>query len=381
MWARADRPSRMWVELERGRAGAGARRRAGRRPHGQGRAARPPARHDVPFRVVFEELRRPGAVSEPVAGACARRPADARGVSFLWSGDLAGQGWGINPDAGGIASSAHGRARRRTSSSISGDIVYADMPLAPSVALADGGRGRTSSRRRRRRSPRRSTSTAASYAYNLHGRGVPRVRGRACRRSTSGTTTRSRTAGTRRGLDDRGGSEQRVDVLAARAKQAFFDWVPTHPHGRRSGGRSTAGSPTARCSMSSSSTCGPSAIRTGRTGTPIRSAASSARRSAQWLERELAASTATWKVLANDLPLGLVIPDGPGPEAVRRARRPRRSAASSSSPRCSAARTRRRHGHGDADRRRPLRGGAPLRPGARLVPASSRRSGSSSPDR
>jgi len=31
-----------------------------------------------------------------------------------------------------------------------------------------------------------------------------------------------------------------------------------------------------------------------------------------WLKRELAASTATWKVIANDLPLGLVVPDTPG---------------------------------------------------------------------
>ena len=28
-----------------------------------------------------------------------------------------------------------------------------------------------------------------------------------------------------------------------------------------------------------------------------------------WLERELAASKATWKVIADDLPLGLVVPD------------------------------------------------------------------------
>lgn len=31
-----------------------------------------------------------------------------------------------------------------------------------------------------------------------------------------------------------------------------------------------------------------------------------------WLKRELAASSATWKVIANDLPLGLLVPDGPG---------------------------------------------------------------------
>ena len=31
----------------------------------------------------------------------------------------------------------------------------------------------------------------------------------------------------------------------------------------------------------------------------------------EWLKRELVASQATWKVLANDLPFGLLVPDGP----------------------------------------------------------------------
>src|SRR3954469_8586710 len=31
----------------------------------------------------------------------------------------------------------------------------------------------------------------------------------------------------------------------------------------------------------------------------------------EWLKRELAASRATWKVIANDLPLGLIVPDPP----------------------------------------------------------------------
>ena len=36
----------------------------------------------------------------------------------------------------------------------------------------------------------------------------------------------------------------------------------------------------------------------------------------QWLIRGLRASTATWKVIANDLPLGLIVPDGTGQESL-----------------------------------------------------------------
>src|SRR5205807_3087532 len=36
----------------------------------------------------------------------------------------------------------------------------------------------------------------------------------------------------------------------------------------------------------------------------------------QWLKLRLASSTATWKVIASDMPLGLIVPDKHGYEAV-----------------------------------------------------------------
>ena len=38
---------------------------------------------------------------EPLAGALRTAPAGRRDISFVWTGDMAGQGWGINPDLGG----------------------------------------------------------------------------------------------------------------------------------------------------------------------------------------------------------------------------------------------------------------------------------------
>ena len=38
--------------------------------------------------------------------------------------------------------------------------------------------------------------------------------------------------------------------------------------------------------------------------------ASSAREQLAWLKRELSRSRAVWKVIASDMPLGLVVPDG-----------------------------------------------------------------------
>ncbi|MEK8109625.1 alkaline phosphatase D family protein [Micromonospora sp. M12] len=59
------------------------------------------------------------------------------------------------------------------------------------------------------------------------------------------------------------------------------------------------------------------------------------RQQREWLIRELKRSTATWKVIANDLPIGVVVPDAPVPRRVsRRAIPARRPDVSWSSPRC-----------------------------------------------
>ena len=70
--------------------------------------------------------------------------------------------------------------------------------------------------------------------------------------------------------------------------------------------------PTVRCSTCSRSTCAPTAARTRRTGKQ-RASAETVHAGAQqlaWLKRALRSSTATWKVIASDLPIGLVVRDG-----------------------------------------------------------------------
>ena len=95
-----------------------------------------------------------------------------------------------------------------------------------------------------------------------------------------------------------------------------------------------------------------------------------------------ARSTATWKVIANDMPLGLVVPDGAAIEAVAQG-----DAGAPLGPRAPVrgrARVRRTgaaSGHRLPDRRRALHRGPPLRPRARRRRGLRRRSGSSSPDR
>ena len=65
-------------------------------------------------------------------------PADRRDVSFVWGGDVAGQGWGINPDDGGMVTFAAMRKHRPDFLLHSGDTIYADGIISAEVKLPDG---------------------------------------------------------------------------------------------------------------------------------------------------------------------------------------------------------------------------------------------------
>ena len=109
VWSRADRPARMFVEVV---------------DHRELRATRaapgPLAIEDTDFTARLD-LDRPARQASASSTASASRtsptceasaspspasfrtpPASRRDVRFLWSGDTAGQGWGINPDFGGM---------------------------------------------------------------------------------------------------------------------------------------------------------------------------------------------------------------------------------------------------------------------------------------
>ena len=71
-----------------------------------------PAGQDVFYRIRFQDLASPTIVGESVTGRFRTAPGDRRSVSFVWSGDTAGPGWGIDESRGGMTtyrgSSAYG---------------------------------------------------------------------------------------------------------------------------------------------------------------------------------------------------------------------------------------------------------------------------------
>src|SRR5262249_38491993 len=95
LWARADRPSRMKVEIATTDSFKAIR-------HGAFVDALPetdftaktlieglPAGQDIFYRIRFEDLASPTIVGEPVVGRFRSAPANRRSISFTWSGDTA----------------------------------------------------------------------------------------------------------------------------------------------------------------------------------------------------------------------------------------------------------------------------------------------------
>lgn len=143
VWTRADRPSRMLVEVSNDPSFR--RSRTLRGPvltpatDGTGRLR---LRGLAPgcetyYRVRAEDLDG-RTTSTPLTGSFRTAPVGFSDVRFAWSGDVAGQGWGINPDMGGMAGFGAIAARKPDFFLHSGDTVYSDGPLTETVTLPDG---------------------------------------------------------------------------------------------------------------------------------------------------------------------------------------------------------------------------------------------------
>ena len=85
-------------------------------------------------------------------------------MSFVWGGDVCGQGWGVNPEFGGLKIYEAMRLTRPDFFIHSGDAIYADGVIPAEIKLDDGSIWKNSTTRKNRRSPKRSTSFAAITA-------------------------------------------------------------------------------------------------------------------------------------------------------------------------------------------------------------------------
>ncbi len=307
IWTRADRLGRMFVELStrpdfrhpwrlRGPLlgpdsdFTGRLRVAGLRP---GRTY---------YRVRVEGEN--GWNNEPLTGSLTV-PGRGEGIRFVWTGDIAGQGWGINPDVGGMRVFRDMRALAPDFFLCSGDTVYADGALAESVTLPDGRVWRNLTTPEKSKVAETLAEYRGQYAYNLldeNLRGfaaeVPQINQWDDHEITNNWYPSEI-------LNDARYTEKRVDVLAARGRQAFYEWLPVTPGPLY---RKLSYGPLLDLFKLDMRTY--KDVNDGNTyADPGRGLLGTQQK--EWLIRELIKSKATWKVIGNDLPLGLIVPDGP----------------------------------------------------------------------
>src|SRR5690348_11270841 len=144
IWSRADRPSQMMVEVSTTESFKDARALPpiNALPESDFTAKLLiedlPSGQDIFYRVRFRDLSHPDVMSEPVVGRFRTAPSDKRDVSFVWGGDVAGQGFGINADDGGMQTFAAMKKHKPDFLLHSGDTIYADGVIPSEVKLPDG---------------------------------------------------------------------------------------------------------------------------------------------------------------------------------------------------------------------------------------------------
>ena len=233
LWSRADKTSRLVAEISadesfrRARPVSGPVVTARSDFTGELKVRGLEAGRDYFYRVRAVDPDDPRRGSAWELGRLRTAPARREDIRFLWSGDIAGQGWGANPDFGGFRIAPAMAAREADFFLSSGDNVYADGPLTSTVTLPDGRVWNNIVTEEKHKVAETLAEFRGQYAYNLLADNW-----RAFLAQTPIVAQWDDHEVTNNWYpgeilpDDGRYTERRVDVLAARAKQAFHEYIP-----------------------------------------------------------------------------------------------------------------------------------------------------------
>ncbi len=274
-----------------------------------------PEGQTVFYDVQFEDGK---TLSEPVRGQL-RTPSrkSSRDVRFAWSGDVAGQGYGINPDWGGMRGFEAVRQASPDFFIHSGDTIYADVPVEAEVKLTDGTIWRNLVTPEKSKVAETLAEFRGAYKYNLldgHFRkflaDIPQVwqwDDHEVLNNWSSST--DLTANARY-------TEKDIRVLSARARQAFREYSPIPFDGGRIHRRVSYGPLVDVFVLDMRSFRGPNTFN--RQESESAETDFLGARQMEWFQGALRESKAVWKVIAADMPIGLLVPDGKDPQGRTR---------------------------------------------------------------
>lgn len=320
VWSRSNRPARMRVEWATNDQFHDAKKVDGPLTRAEGDftakailSGLPPG-ETIVYRVTFRDPDSAEVAGAPVIGRF-RTPSDRPSpIRFAWGGDVAGQGWGIDPAHGGMATFDAIRKAEPQFFVHSGDHVYADNPISPGFILPDDSIWRNIQTE--------ATSKVAETIEEFRGRYRYNFLDKPYREFASEIATLDQ-------WDDHevlnnwypgevldGDPRYRVkdvNTLVERARRAFLDYMPIRPSNEDASRiyRVIPHGPTldvflldqrsyrGKNSPNRQKVAGPETAFLGA-------------EQVAWLNKALAQSRAKWKVIASDMPIGLVIPDADG---------------------------------------------------------------------
>jgi alkaline phosphatase D len=318
VWARADRPSRMQIEIATTDSFKNAR--------GVFIDALPEtdftakaliedlaAGQDIFYRVRFQDLSDPGILGDPVVGRFRTAPSDRRSVSFTWSGDTCGQGWGIDEARGGMRTYAAMHKNRPDFFIHSGDTIYADGPLQSEMKLPNGEVWKNLVTEEKSKPAETLAEFRGNHKYNLLDKNLRAFNAEVpmFAQWDDHEVTNNWWPGeplTRAEHLRKKYVDKNALALAVHASRAFHEYMPMRINIAEPGRvyRKISYGPLLDVFMldmrsyrgpngeGMQETYGPDAYFLGPT-------------QVAWLKRELMASRATWKVIAADMPLSLLV--------------------------------------------------------------------------
>ncbi len=317
VWSRADRPSRLVAEIATTDSFRDARRIVGPAAlESSDYTAKLdltglPAGQDIFYRVQFQDLSDVNVFSEPSIGHFRTAPATRRDINFVWTGDTCGQGWGINLDWGGMKAYETMRANQPDFMIHSGDCVYADNPIAEQKEMPGGGIWRNLVTEEKSKVAETLNEFRGNYKYNLMDQNVLRFNADVPVFYQWDDHETVNNWYPNEVLTDERYTVRSVALLAARANRAFHEFMPT---------RQFAEDPERLYRVIH---YGPSLdiffldMRSYRSNnSPNRQTEAGpdtaflGEQQIAWLKNELQASRATWKVIAADMPIGIIVRDG-----------------------------------------------------------------------
>ena len=315
VWGRADRPAQMLVEVATTESFKDARALPpiAALPEGDFTAKvlleNLPAGQEIFYRIKFRDLSHPYLAGEAVTGRFRTAPADRRDVSFVWGGDVAGQGWGINPDDGGMKSFAVMRRHRPDFLIHSGDTIYADGVFSPEVKLPNGKLWKNLMIPEKTKVAETTEEFRAAHKYNLLDDNVRAFNAEVPifvqwdDHEVVNNWSASKVLPAAYKVRD-------INLLSARASRAFHDMYPLRESLVEPGRvyRTIHYGPHLDVFMlDERSYRGPNGANLQETYGPA--AYFLGPDQLAWLKRGLKASKAIWKVIASDMPLSLIVYD------------------------------------------------------------------------